>query len=95
MKVLVLKTWQLSRKKAPNQLYFLSSLRIASFLAAYQRKTQCGSHLFTAKLQEAIECVISDVLAYSGALLNGIQWLDLGFSNLRIKASARSYLVYC
>jgi len=49
----------------------------------------------SAKLQEAIEFVVNGVLAYFSALLSHIQWLDLCFPNLRIKASAHSYLVYC
>lgn len=88
-----------SNEKAPNQLQLLSSLQIPAFLAAYRSEAQCGSHLsppfVSAESQEVIKRVLNDVSVYFSARLDHSQSLHLGFSNLRIRASARSCLGYC
>lgn len=86
-------------KQAPTSCSFYHLFELPLFLQPTKAKHNVAAiysvPFVSAELQEAIECVVNDVLACSSALLNHIQGLDLGFSNLRIKASAQSYLVYC
>lgn len=99
MKVLVSKLGSFQWKKLPTSCSFYHLFELPLFLQPTKAKHNVAATyslpFVSAKSQEAIECVVNDVLAYSSALLNCIQWLDLGFSNLRIKASAHSYLLYC
>lgn len=88
-----------NEKGLPNSCIFYHLLEMPLLLQPTKAKHNVAATyslpFVSDRLQEAIECVVGDVLACSTVTLNCTQWLDLGFSNLRIKASARSYLVYC
>lgn len=88
-----------NEERVPTSCIFYHLFEMPLFLQLTKAKHEGAATyslpFVSAKLQEAIKCVLSDAVACSSVILNCTQWLDLGFSKLRIKASADSCLVYC